>query len=256
MSDVMQSKDEITEAGMPPHEKLLRKKEAASLLAVSSRTIDRLVSLGRLTRVKVLGGVRFRISEVAEKKGRESFAEKQSEAAGILEPKVIRDAAGKPLKEHLEDYVADLERRGRSGRGGRGARLLKGRLVRLMKDCGWKLAIQVTPDSFTAWRNQMKGLAGRRVVLAKFVAHRHKDVQNKAKKPVGVVNLYEVQCTDGKAPTVQTWGPRSVQTLEAAAKECPCTFKEGQKLVVEFDLMEPNGLDAILVREVCTGAVN
>ena len=27
-------------------------------------------------------------------------------------------------------------------------------------------------------------LAGRRVVIAKFVAHRHKDVQNKAKKPV------------------------------------------------------------------------
>ena len=96
-------------------------------------------------------------------------------------------------------------------------------------------------------------LAGRRVVIAKFVAHRHKEVQNKAKKPVGVVNLYEVQCADGKAPTVQTWCPRSVQTLEQAAKECPCTFKEGQKLVVEFDLMEPNGFDAkngVLIRAV------
>jgi len=96
-------------------------------------------------------------------------------------------------------------------------------------------------------------LAGRRVVIAKFVAHRHKEVQNKAKKPVGVVNLYEVQCADGKAPTVQTWCPRSVQTLEQAAKECPCTFKEGQKLVAEFDLMEPNGFDAkngVLVRAV------
>jgi hypothetical protein len=40
------------------------------------------------------------------------------------------------------------------------------------------------------------------------------------------------------------WCPRSVQTVEQAAKECPCTFKEGQKLVVEFDLMEPNGFDA------------
>ena len=87
-------------------------------------------------------------------------------------------------------------------------------------------------------------LAGRRVVLAKFVAHRHKEVQNKAKKVVGIVNLYEVQCADGKAPTVQVWCPRNVQTVEQAAKECPCTFKEGQKLVVEFDLMEPNGFDA------------
>ena len=98
-------------------------------------------------------------------------------------------------------------------------------------------------------------LAGRRVVIAKFVAHRYKAVENKAKKPVGVVNLFEVQCADGKAPTVQTWCPRTVQTVEQAAKECPCTFKEGQKLVVEFDLMEPSGFDAkngVLIRAVST----
>src|SRR5208337_553411 len=87
-------------------------------------------------------------------------------------------------------------------------------------------------------------LAGRRVVIAKFVAHRYKEVSNKAKKVVGIVNLYEVQCADGKAPTVQMWCPRSVQTVEQAAKECPCQFKDGQKIVVEFDLMEPNTFDA------------
>ena len=94
-------------------------------------------------------------------------------------------------------------------------------------------------------------LTGRRVVLVKFVAHRYKEVQNKAKKVVGIVNLYEVQCADGKAPTVQMWCPRSVQTVEQAAKDCPCTFKEGQKVVVEFDLMEPNTFDAkngVLIR--------
>lgn len=91
--------------------------------------------------------------QVAEKKAREFIQEMEREAAGILEPRVIRDAAKKPLKDHLEDYVADLERRGRSGRGGRGARLLKGRVARLMDDCGWKLPIQITPDSFTAWRS-------------------------------------------------------------------------------------------------------
>jgi len=96
-------------------------------------------------------------------------------------------------------------------------------------------------------------LAGRRVVIARFVAHRYRAVENKAKKPVGVVNLYEVQCADGKAPTVQLWCPRSVQTVEQAAKECPCQFKEGQKLVVEFDLMEPNHFDAkngVIIRAV------
>jgi hypothetical protein len=87
-------------------------------------------------------------------------------------------------------------------------------------------------------------LAGRRVVIAEFVAHRYKEVQNKAKKVVGIVNLYEVQCADGKAPTVQMWCPRSVQTVEQAAKDCPCQFKKGQKMVVEFDLMEPNTFDA------------
>lgn len=94
-------------------------------------------------------------------------------------------------------------------------------------------------------------LAGRRMLVAKFVAHRHKVVQNKSNKIIGVVNLYEVQCADGKAPTVQVWCPRSIQTLEQAAQQCPCLFKEGQKLVVEFDLMEPNGFDAkngVLIR--------
>jgi excisionase family DNA binding protein len=47
-------------------EKLLRKKEAASLLACSARTVDRLVALGRLTKVMVLGGVRFRLSQVRQ----------------------------------------------------------------------------------------------------------------------------------------------------------------------------------------------
>jgi hypothetical protein len=94
-------------------------------------------------------------------------------------------------------------------------------------------------------------LGGRRVVIAKFVAHHYKEVQNKAKKVVGIVNLYEVQCADGKAPTVQTWCPRNVQTVEQATKECPVPFKDGQKVVVEFDLMEPNHFDAkngVLIR--------
>lgn len=45
-------------------DRLLRKKEAAKLLACSSRTIDRLVARRRLTRVSILSGVRFRLSEI------------------------------------------------------------------------------------------------------------------------------------------------------------------------------------------------
>jgi len=45
-------------------DRLLRKKEAAQELACSERTIDREANCGRLTRVKIRGGVRFRESEV------------------------------------------------------------------------------------------------------------------------------------------------------------------------------------------------
>lgn len=45
-------------------DRLLRKKQAAELLACSPRTVDREASCGRLTQVKVRGGVRFRFSEV------------------------------------------------------------------------------------------------------------------------------------------------------------------------------------------------
>jgi excisionase family DNA binding protein len=45
-------------------ENLLRKKDVAKMLACSLRTVDRLVNTGRLTRVKILGGIRFRFSQV------------------------------------------------------------------------------------------------------------------------------------------------------------------------------------------------
>jgi excisionase family DNA binding protein len=50
--------------GDAPEEKLLRKKQVAERLACSPRTVDREASCGRLTRVKVRGGVRFRESEI------------------------------------------------------------------------------------------------------------------------------------------------------------------------------------------------
>jgi excisionase family DNA binding protein len=45
-------------------ENLLRKKEVAKMLACSLRSVDRLVNAGKLTRVKLLGGIRFRLSQV------------------------------------------------------------------------------------------------------------------------------------------------------------------------------------------------
>ena len=45
-------------------DKLLRKKQVAEMLACSLRAVDRLVNAGRLSRVKILDGIRFRLSQV------------------------------------------------------------------------------------------------------------------------------------------------------------------------------------------------
>ena len=50
--------------GVQSPEKLLRKREVAERLACSLRTVEREASVGRLTRIKVRGAVRFRESEV------------------------------------------------------------------------------------------------------------------------------------------------------------------------------------------------
>src|ERR1017187_9158751 len=64
-------------------------------------------------RWKSLGVTDF---QVANKKAQEFIQEREREAAGIIEPKVVRDAAHRPLVEHLDDYEADLLTRGRAGR--------------------------------------------------------------------------------------------------------------------------------------------
>ncbi len=47
-----------------PNDKLMRKREVAEKLACSLRTVEREASVGRLTRIRIRGGVRFRESEV------------------------------------------------------------------------------------------------------------------------------------------------------------------------------------------------
>jgi hypothetical protein len=45
-------------------ESLLRKKDVAKILSCSLRTVDRLAVAGKLTRVRILGGIRYRLSQV------------------------------------------------------------------------------------------------------------------------------------------------------------------------------------------------
>jgi len=92
--------------------------------------------------------------QVANKLGDDLIKEMERESAGIIEPKIVRDAARKPLAEHLDDYVADLQARSRAGRGGRGARLLQNRVLRLISDCHWQLVCNISADSFIHWRER------------------------------------------------------------------------------------------------------
>ncbi len=98
---------------------------------------------------------------VASKKAQELIQEREREAAGIIDSKLVRDAAQKALGEHLNDYEFDLVTRRRAGRGGRGARLLKSRIMRLMNEAGWKQVGQVSADSFIKWRNDQKTTSAR-----------------------------------------------------------------------------------------------
>jgi excisionase family DNA binding protein len=54
----------MKEVELTNNDRLLRKKEAAEKLACSLRTVDRLVNAGKLTRVRILGGIRYRLSQV------------------------------------------------------------------------------------------------------------------------------------------------------------------------------------------------
>lgn len=57
-------KTDAANCGGVQNDQLLKKKDVATMLACSLRSIDRLVAAGRLTRVRLLGAARFRLSEV------------------------------------------------------------------------------------------------------------------------------------------------------------------------------------------------
>ncbi len=80
--------------------------------------------------------------------------EKQMEAAGIIPSKKLREAAQSDLKKHLDDFVRDLDKRGRDSMYTYNLEKL---VLRLVSECEWKRLADITPDSFQTWRcNQDK----------------------------------------------------------------------------------------------------
>lgn len=86
--------------------------------------------------------------QAAEKVRTEKLRELQHERAGILPAKTIREAAQRQLADHLEEFLGDMRRRGKSEKY---LANLEYRVGRLITDCNWHLAKDVTADAFQAW---------------------------------------------------------------------------------------------------------
>ncbi|MEO8206276.1 MAG: hypothetical protein ABI615_08845 [Chthoniobacterales bacterium] len=86
--------------------------------------------------------------QVAYKRLHTHYDELEREAAGILAPKTLRDAAQKLLTEHAADMIA-LKSANRSAQY---LREFQSKITRLSNECGWEIASNITPESFQSWR--------------------------------------------------------------------------------------------------------
>ena len=87
--------------------------------------------------------------KVARKRLDDIVKEKQWEREGLIAPKLQREAAQRPLVEHLAEFRADLAALGRSkSYDGK----IKARVGSLLEACGWKVPADVKPNDFVAWR--------------------------------------------------------------------------------------------------------
>jgi len=88
---------------------------------------------------------------VAEQKLEKLIQELEKEAAGIVAPKLMRDAAQTPINSHLKAFLADIEKKGRSKNT-----LSKYRncIPKLCERCGWVMVRDITSQSFCQWRAQ------------------------------------------------------------------------------------------------------
>ena len=91
---------------------------------------------------------------VAAERLRDLVRELEREAAGIISPRLQRNAAQRNLLDHLEDYVRDLTTLGRDSMY---IYNIEKRVSRLIAECGWNLPKDVTPDSFQQWRAKQTG---------------------------------------------------------------------------------------------------
>jgi hypothetical protein len=92
-----------------------------------SKCYSLLYRLGDMPSAKWLA-LKVSDKEAAEEKARAFRREFEAVEAGILLPKMIRDGAKATFKDHLESYLADLKKRGKSGENENGTKQILTRL--------------------------------------------------------------------------------------------------------------------------------
>ena len=90
----------------------------------------------------------------AEQMLQDILTEQSQEAAGLLAPRRMRDAAQTSIAEHCGAFLKDLTAKGRVFRYVQAVGVY---IETLIRECHWEHLRDVTPESFTVWRqNQTK----------------------------------------------------------------------------------------------------
>ena len=92
--------------------------------------------------------------QVAERIRSERFRELEHERAGLLPAKATREAARKELADHLQDFLGDMRRPGKSDKY---LANIEHRVGSLITACGWNSFKAVSADSFQSWLRQQTG---------------------------------------------------------------------------------------------------
>lgn len=112
--------------------------------------------------------LKTRNKEVAQERARDLIREKERELAGLLAPKIEREAAQTPLSELLKRWLENglaptVTCKHRA--------LSRNRPTRVFEACGWKLVRDITPQSFEAWRNRKHRDGASAKTLNEYLAH-------------------------------------------------------------------------------------
>lgn len=89
---------------------------------------------------------------VAKELLRRIIVDKQREAAGLIAPKAMREAAAAPLSDLLASYVVDLKARATPAHASES----EARIKRVLAGTGWRRLADVTPSSWVEFRALLK----------------------------------------------------------------------------------------------------